>query len=119
MRLGNVTLFALAACGAVSACSNNSDNKVTVNHNERHLTVTGTRDAVERFVALQGSLRPRLPTSSIENVGDGQATARVMLPATHSGADLVHTTREALAAGLSYKYEYQRETTSTWESEPT
>lgn len=119
MRFISVTLFALAACGAVSACSNNSDNKVTVSHNERHLTVTGAREGVERFVALQGSLRPRLPTSSIENVGDGQATARVMLPVTHSGADLVHTTREALAAGLSYEYEDKRETTSTWESEPT
>lgn len=119
MRLGNVTLFALAACGAVSACSDNTDNKVTASHSERHLTVKGPRDGVERFVALQGSLRPRLPTSSIENVGDGQATARVMLPVTHSGADLVHTTREALAAGLSYEYEDKRETTSTWESEPT
>jgi hypothetical protein len=31
-----------------------------------------------------------------------------MLPVSFTGKDLVHTTREALAAGLEYKFEARR-----------
>ncbi len=109
MKIGYVTLIALAACGAVSACT----EETTVSQIDRKMTVTGSHEGVERFVALQGSLRPRIATSNIEVLPDGRSSATAMIPVAHTGTDLVHTTREALAAGLSYKFEDRRATITT------
>lgn len=109
MRLRYITLIALAACGAVSACT----KETTATQIERKMTVAGSYEDVQRFVALQGSLRPQIITSGIEVLPDGRSTATATIPVSHTGTDLVHTTREALAAGLSYKYEDRRSTLTT------
>lgn len=82
----------------------------TVTKVERKLTVIGNREGVARFVALQGALRPRIETSEIKVLANGQSSATADIPISHSGRDVVHTTREALAAGLSYKFEDYRVT---------
>ena len=71
---------------------------------QRDLTVTGPREELERFVALQGSHTPPLATSPVTPLDNGRATAVVTLPAGYGGQQLVQITREALAAGLSYEY---------------
>jgi hypothetical protein len=106
MNPGYVTPIALAACGAVSACT----KETTLSQIDRKMTVSGSHEAVERFVALQRSLRPRIAASVIEVLLDGRSSATATIPVTHSGTDLVHTAREALAAGLSYEVKDERST---------
>lgn len=77
---------------------------------ERTLTVWGPADGVRRFAMLQGSRRPALPVSAVTSMGGGKAQAKVDLPADFSGQDLIHTTREALAADLSYRFDDRRST---------
>lgn len=109
MNLCFKTLIALAACGAVSACA----QETTVKDIDRKITVTGSHTGVQRFVALQKSLRPRIATSNIEILPDGRSSATATIPVTYSGSDIVHTTREALAACLSYRFEDERATVTT------
>lgn len=109
MRLRYITLIAWATCGAVSACT----KETTATQIERKMTVAGSYEGVQRFVALQGSLRPRIITSGIEVLPDGRSSATATIPVSYTGTDLVHTTREALAAGLSYKFEDRRSTLTT------
>lgn len=100
----------LAAAATLSACGSGRDTVTTV---ERELAVTGPRDAVERFVNLQGSRRPPLATSAIAALDGDRATATVTIPADLDGDELLHTTREALAAGLSYELEDERVSATT------
>jgi len=94
-------VLVLAAAASLAACDREQDTVTT----ERHLAVTGPRDSLERFVRLQGSRRPPLAVSGIETLADGRATATVTVPAEFDGEELGHTTREALAAGLSYEFD--------------
>ena len=101
MQLHRAILCGLAAV-SLAACDRQQVSTTTTKV-DRQLSVTGARDDVERFVALQRSLRPPLETAPVEQLADGRATAVVTIPADRTGKDLVHTTREALAAGLDYK----------------
>jgi len=101
---------AVAFCAATWGCSQPATTTTTTV--ERKLTVTGSREGVERFVALQGSLRPRIRTSTIKTLADGKASATAIIPISHTGKDVIHTTREALAAGLSYKFKDHRFTST-------
>lgn len=79
---------------------------------ERKMIVTGASEDVARFVALQGSRRPILETTGPAAGAAGDSQAVVSLPAKFSEEDLMHTTREALAAGLDYRVE-ELKTTAT------
>ena len=81
-----------------------ASEQATVTTVHRDLTVSGPREGLERFVALQASRSPPLAVSTITSLANGRATAVVRFPAGYSGQELVRTTREALAAGLSYEY---------------
>jgi hypothetical protein len=76
----------------------------TVATTQRDLTVTGPREGLERFIALQSSHNPPLAMSAVTPLDNGRAMVVVRLSAGHGGEELVRTTREALAAGLSYEY---------------
>ena len=108
MRKQPFMLIALLTSTVLTGC--NRDEHLTVKV-EKHLMVTGPQEGVDRFVKLQGSLRPALPTSRVQRLKNGRAEAKVTLPASYKGEDLVHTTREALAAGLDYRFEERR---SVW-----
>ena len=95
-------VVAAFAATLMSGCTAHEANDQAVH---KQLIVTGSEAGVRRFVALQNSRRPTLPVSSITFEVGGPATAVVALPSGYSGRELVNTTREALAAGLSYKYE--------------
>ena len=71
---------------------------------QRDLRVTGPREGLERFVALQGSHSPPLATSAVTPLDNGRATAVVTIPAGLGVQELARTTSEARAAGLSYEY---------------
>lgn len=101
----NSLMFGLLASVVLAGCSRNA---VAAADADKHLTVTGSQDGVIRFAKLQGSLRSALAVSPIKRIGGGQAEVVVTLPTDFSTGDLVHTTREALAAGLSYKFEEDR-----------
>ena len=90
----------LMALSTLSACDSQSQNTIS----EKKLSVVGSVEGIATFVALQGALRPSLKTSVPTIIRGNQLQAVVSLPATFSGTDLLHTTREALAAGLSYRY---------------
>jgi hypothetical protein len=105
MRLRNLVLTAILASTALVGCARNDHTVTTA---EKKLTVSGARDGVERFAKLQQSRTPALAVSAIAPLGAGRAEAEVMLPVSFTGKDLVHTTREALAAGLDYKFEARR-----------
>ena len=75
--------------------------------------MTGDRDDVERFVKLQHSLRSPLATSPVTDLSNGRASASLSIPGNHTGEDVIHTTREALAAGLSYEFNDKRSTVTT------
>ena len=91
--------FALAASAALVGCSANdhADARVAT------LVVEGPQESLERFANLQGSRRPALLVSEFTDLGEGRFEAAVALPKDFSDNDLVHTTREAVAAGLSYE----------------
>lgn len=101
MRLRSLMLIALFPSMPLAGCNRDEHSTAEV---EKHLTVTGPQSGVKRFAKLQGSLRPALRMSAIQSLGNGRARATVMLPANSKGEDLVHTTREALAAGLNYRF---------------
>lgn len=93
------TLATLAGC---------SDDEHAVTKVEQHLTVAGPQDGIDRFVKLQHSRRPSLAVSAFRPVGNGYVEATLTIPATYTGQELVHTTREALVAGLEYQYDGHR-----------
>jgi hypothetical protein len=102
MKSNQLIFKALAASVMLAGCSGTEQ---TIREAKSKLTITGPRDGVERFAKLQGALRPAIAMSTIKLFGRNQAEAEVILPAGVNGPDIVHTTREALAAGLSYKFE--------------
>lgn len=105
MRLWFLVLIALLPSMPLAGCNRDEHTTAEV---ERHLTVTGPQAGVTSFAKLQGSRRPALQLSAIQPLGNGRARATVTLPANYTGEDLVHTTAEALAAGLDYKFESRR-----------
>ena len=101
MRVKHIILIA-AMLATLPGCNRAEQ---TVPQVEQNLTVEGPRDGVERFAGQQRSRRLGLAVFAVRPVGNDRVEATVMLPATFTGKDLVHTTREALAAGLEYNYE--------------
>jgi len=65
------------------------------------LVVSGSPESVERFASLQEKSRPELLNLTSKSLGGGQSQARMSLPTTYHGRDLVKITQEARAAGLS------------------
>lgn len=102
MKSKQLIFTALAASAMLAGCRGSEQ---TSREAKSKLTITGPRDGVERFAKLQGALRPAIAISAIKPFGRNQAAAEVVLPASFSGQDIVHTTREVLAVGLSYKFE--------------
>ena len=102
MKSKQLIFTALAASAMLAGCSGTEH---TIREAKNKLTITGPRDGVERFAKLQGGLRPAIAVTAIKPFGRNQAEAEVILPAGFNGQDIVHTTRKALAAGLSYKFE--------------
>jgi|SRR6478609_9311918 len=100
MRVHLVAL-AISVATTLPACAAEQEPAAT---RQRELTVTGPREGLERFVALQASRSPPLATSAVTPLDNGRATVVVTLPAGRGGQELIQTTREALAAGLSYEY---------------
>jgi hypothetical protein len=99
-----VYLAALALLSVATAPAASAAEQETVAATQRDLKVTGPREGLERFIALQSSHNPPLATSAVTPLDNGRATAVVTLSAGSSGQELLRTTREALAAGLSYEY---------------
>jgi hypothetical protein len=104
MRLRNLVLTTVLASTALAGCGRNDHMVSTA---KQKLTVWGAQDGVKRFARLQQSRSPALAVSEIKPLGAGRAEAEIMLPVSFTGKDLVHTTGEALAAGLEYKFEYR------------
>jgi len=107
MRQPCIALVIIALSTTLASC--NRSEHITTNV-VRKITVTGSAEGVERFVKLQGSAPLPLSASAITSLGQGRAEATVTIPANFGGNDLVHTTREALAAGLSYRFDEQHST---------
>jgi hypothetical protein len=104
MRMKSTILFAMTFA-ALAGCNRDEH---TVTKVEQRLMVAGPQGGVDSFARLQRSLRPTLAVSLLRPVGNGRAEASVTLPADFSGQELVKTTREALDADLSYKFEARR-----------
>jgi hypothetical protein len=98
MQIKRMILIGLAWT-SVNACE---QEPAAVTNVERNFMVTGLREDVERFVRLQQALRPPLKTWPISDLPNGRAQATVTIPADYAADDVVHTTREAIAAGLSW-----------------
>ena len=106
MQFKRMILVGLAST-FVTACEQEPAPGTSV---ERNFMVTGSREDVERFVRLQHALPQPLRTWPISELSDGRASATVTIPANHTPEDVVHTQREALAAGLSYWFRDIRST---------
>lgn len=104
-----VMLPALAAL-ALAGCQKQADPIST--SLEKKMIVTGAPEDVARFVALQASRKPVLATTPPVAAEAGDTQSTVSIPAKFSAEDLHHTSREALAAGLDYRIE-ELKTTST------
>lgn len=98
MRLKRMIVIGLAST-SIAACE---QAPATITDVERNFMVTGPREDVERFVQLQEALSPPLKTWPISDLSDGRASATVTIPADYTAEDVVHTTREAIAAGLTW-----------------
>ena len=98
MQFKRIVLIGLAST-SIAACE---QEPATFTNVERNFLVTGPRENVERFVRLQEALSPPLKTWPISDLSDGRAQATVTIPADHTAEDVVHTTREAIAAGLTW-----------------
>lgn len=99
MRPRNLLLLVSAASAALVGCSASDDASERV----ATLVVEGPQSSLERFANLQGSRRPALLVSEFTDLGEGRLEAAIALPNNFSDKDLVQTTREAVAAGLSYE----------------
>jgi len=100
MRI-HLAALAISVATTLPACAAEQETVATV---PRDLTVTGPREGLERFLALQSSHSPPLATSAVIPLDNGRATVVVTLPAGRGGQELAQTTLEARAAGLSYEY---------------
>lgn len=101
MRLAALLVLSLAGV-ALAGCSQAPDEDLRT---DRSFAVWGAPDAVARFTFLQKSRRPALKASDPQSIGANKERVIFEMPATYSGQELVRTTREALAAGLSYAFE--------------
>lgn len=99
MRPRNLLLLASAASAALIGCSAIDDTSQRV----ATLVVEGPQSSLERFANLQGSRSPALLVSEFTDLGEGRLEASMALPNDFGDKDLIQTTREALAAGLSYE----------------
>ena len=97
MQPARTVLFALAAVAAISGC-----NRDPVG--ERHLTVTGPRESVETFIAVQAA-RETPPSLTVRHLPEGRAEARLGLSPTVDADDVTRLTKAALDAGLGYELE--------------
>lgn len=100
-----IALLILVVSASLTGCERGG---TTITIVDKRVIVSGSPDGVERFAALQGARRPAPVTSPIKPIGNGRAEATVTLPASYNGEDLNQLTREALAAGLNYKFEEHR-----------
>lgn len=98
MQVKQLILIGLAS-SFIAACEQEPAPITSV---ERNFMVSGPRDDVERFVRLQERLNPPLKTWPIGELSGGRAQAIVTIPADYAAEDVVHTTREAMAAGLTW-----------------
>ncbi len=93
MRNGVATIVMaaamLAGCGMAPAAGS------------PELMVKGPSEAVGAFVRQQGAHRPTRATTFPRPAGDGQATARVLMPAGTGTAAMQALAREATNAGLA------------------
>jgi hypothetical protein len=98
MRFKRTILVGLAST-LIAACEQAPASITAV---ERNFMVTGPRENVERFVRLQEVHSPALKTWPISDLSDGRAQATVTIPADFAAEEVAHTTREAIAAGLTW-----------------
>lgn len=98
MQFKQTILIGLAST-SIAACGQEAPPIANV---ERNFMVSGPRDDVERFVLLQERLSPQIKTWPVSDLSDGRAQATVTIPADYAAKDVVHTTREAMAAGLTW-----------------
>ena len=73
MNAKSATLIALVASITFVSCSRSEQ---TVRMSNSHLTITGSKEDIERFTALQGSRRPTLAVSAIKLLRDGRDGCR-------------------------------------------
>lgn len=98
MQFGRLILVGLAST-ALAACQR---EPAAVTNVERNLMVSGPQEDVERFVRLQEALSPALKTWPISDLPGGRTQAIVTIPADYTAEQVAHTTREAIAAGLTW-----------------
>lgn len=98
MQFKRMILIGLAST-LIAACG---QEPASVTNVERNFMVTGPRGDVERFIRLQKALGPTLKTWPISDLPDGRAQATVTIPADYAAEEVAHTTREAIAAGLTW-----------------
>jgi hypothetical protein len=98
MKAGPAILFALAAVAAIPGCDRPQAD-------QRHLTVSGPRAAIERFIALEEAGNPALLPSAVQSLPGDRSRVRFDIPADYGGDDLVGMTKAAVDAGLSYQLE--------------
>ena len=105
MSIRRISIILAASC-VLTACNESEWST----RSEQTLTVQGAPEDVARFAALQGSLRPALRTSTVDADEAGMRKLVVHQPENFGCERVVHITREALAAGLEYKYHGERVT---------
>ena len=105
MRRQYTAVACAFACMVLGGCSQDANERAKV---ERQLTVTGPKEGLDRFVKLQTTARPVVEVVDVKSLPNGQKVARMRIPVGYDGEDLIHTTREALAADLNYKFEEHR-----------
>ncbi len=96
MRMRNIAGIATAAllASATAGCG------LGPGEGGPQLTVAGPSATVERFVRLQGAHRPTRATTFPQSLGEGQSSARVLMPAGTPAAAMQALSNEAVAAGL-------------------
>lgn len=122
MQFNRLILIGLAST-SIAACEQRPAASTSV---ERNFMVTGPREDVERFVRLQEALSPPLKTWPIGDLSGGRTQATLTIPADYTAEEVAHTTREAIAAGLTWWFPdirpeetaTLRRTTDLFESRP-
>lgn len=92
-RLWAIAAATALACG-IGGCG------LTPDGDGPQLTVAGPSAAVESFIRQQGAHRPTRATTFPQTIGEGRATARVLMPTGTPAATMEALSREASAAGL-------------------
>ncbi|WP_206239904.1 hypothetical protein [Novosphingobium terrae] len=100
-----VLAFSLALCSCTT-------NKADVSGFVKRITVSGSPQKVEHFARHQRFFNGAVLVSNITIRPNGEAEATMSFRGNYAPDDLIHTTQEAVAAGLSYTYTDLRLTTS-------